>query len=120
MAAYTLRNEASFLRPEYEHGRGRVRRSVRGLDPKRGAYLRREIEEADRERFTLRWSEADVGQRELLLNAWNTTRGVDAMNYTPLGDIDANALEVWFTGPPTITRTGVRSWAMAAEFEEDR
>lgn len=119
MAAYTLRDEASFLRPEYEHGRARVRRSVRGLDDARGAYLRRAIEPVDRARFRLVWQDGSEGQRELLLNAWEETRGVKPMNYTPLGDVDANAIEVWFTGPPSIRRTGLGTWAMEAEVEED-
>lgn len=120
MAAYTLRNEASFLRPEFEHARGRIRRSVRGLSRLTGAFLRREIEEADRKSFRLVWRDADEGQRKLLLEAWETTRGALPMNYTPLGDVDANAVEVWFRSAPQVVRVGLDAWSMTADLEEDR
>lgn len=119
MAAYTLRSEASNLRPEFEYGLTNVRRAVTGSDRVRGAYHRRQIEGLSRDVATLRWAEGSEGQRELLLGAWNATRGVVPMNYTPLGDIDANAIDVWFTRRPTFRRTGRDTWAMVAEIEED-
>jgi hypothetical protein len=40
------------------------------------------------------------------------------MNYTPLGDIDANAFLVRFTQMPAIEQTTAKTWRMSASVEE--
>lgn len=121
MAALTLRTQTTGLRPEFEHVVTRRRRSVQtereALSP-RG----RQINEHSLDRFRLEWKEADAGQRFLLVNAFKDAHGrAMPMNYTPLGDIDANAIEVRFVEDSlSIKGSGPLSFAMTVEIEEAR
>lgn len=113
MAEYVLRNEASFLCPEFDHLTASIFRSQRGLDALQGGYQRRHVEPQGRTEYGLEWRQADRGQRELLLKAWDANHDVAPMTYTPLGDVDSNAVQVIFAGPPAIRRRALDSYQMS-------
>ena len=121
MATLTLRTESTGIRPGFEHSLNRRRRAVQtpveALSPRS-----RQINENKLDRYRLEWKDADEGQRFLLKSAFADAAGRSlSMNYTPLGDIDANAIEVRFV-EDTLSIRGAPglSYAMSVEIEEVR
>jgi len=80
----------------------------------------REKNERQRRAFGLVWRGASEGQKYLLLKAWrDSLGGALPMNYTMLGDVDGNAIEVQFIADSlSVTRTGHRTWDMRTEVQE--
>jgi hypothetical protein len=78
----------------------------------------RQVNQRPLRRIDLTWNDTNRGQRELLERAWAAAADVLAMNYTPIGDIDANAIEVRFTEQPSIEQTSATAWRLSASIEE--
>jgi hypothetical protein len=79
------------------------------------------VNERELRRFPCRWPETNGGQKALLELAWRDSRGgVLPMNYTPIGDIDANAIEVQFAAPPTFVQRSVNTFELGCELVEVR
>ena len=73
-------------------------------------------------RFTLQWRGAsgNEGQKYHLEQAWATAYGpVKTMTYTPVDDVDANAIQVAFVeGSLSMARTAPGLWDMQVQIEE--
>jgi len=117
MATLTLRTEIGGIRPEFEVGETQERRAAATPD---GSMVPRyrQINQRALRRVDLRWDVAREGQKRLLERAWNQAGSVAALNYTPVGDVDANAFEVRFTEPPTFEQLTAKTWRLAASLEE--
>jgi len=128
----TLRSENSGLRPEFDHVTTATRRQVRGNDSARAIRFRSiapcsiatvpTSEPFDVRRWRLVWSGAQYGQWRQLRDFWDETLGgVIPMTYTPVGDIDANAVQVTFV-PDSFQweRNHLTTYTMAVEIEELR
>jgi len=119
MAALTLSTETGPLRPQFDSS---VETKRRAFSSEEGALSPRvgEVNERSLRRFALRWSKGSAGQRTLLLAALRDSRGgVLPMNYTPIGDVDANALEVQIAKDSLrIRRVGLAEYDMDLELVE--
>ena len=116
-ATLTLRTQTTGIRPEFEVSSLQQRRALQTPDESMVSRAR-QVNQHPILRLDFRWSEANGGQRQILERAWADAADVVAMNYTPLGDIDANALEVRFLGEPSIEQTSAKTWRMSASVEE--
>ncbi len=116
-ATITLRTQSSGVRPQFEHAVASLRSALQTT----GAFRQvREKNERELRSFRLEWPSATEGQKHLLEEAWSDSYGgVLPMNYTMLGDVDANAIEVRFVESTLrIERVGVRTWSMDVEVRE--
>lgn len=94
MAGLTIRTEAVGLRPEFDHVRAVKRRAVQ-TDQDAASPRMRTINERALRRATLSWKTATDGQRYEVRRLFAAASGcVLPLNYTPVGDVDANAFEV--------------------------
>jgi len=112
-----LRTETSGIRPMFEHAIASQRKALQTS----GSFRqRREKNERERRSFRLVWRSGREGQKYLLKKAWeDSLGGALTMNYTMLGDVDANAIEVCFVEDSlTIRRSGPVTWDMEAEVQE--
>lgn len=128
----TLRTENSGLRPEYEHIEANRRRAIRSsFGPQSIRFLSvAPCSQAtvpttvpfDVRTWTLEWDNAQYGQWRQLRDFWDDTLGgVIPMTYTPVGELDVDAVEVTFV-PGTFewTRTGFSTYTMRVQIEELR
>ncbi len=121
VAVLTLRTETSGICPSSSHGDDSIRRRV-SSDVDQGAFLGREISEREEQQFSLRWTDGTANERHLLLDAWDRTfSGIFTMTYTPIGDIDANALEVSFVPDSlSIVQNRLHLFTMSVKLEVER
>jgi hypothetical protein len=117
MATLTLRTQSTGIRPQFEVASQQGRRALQTPDESMVARAR-QVNQRPLRRVDLNWDSTNRGQRELLERAWQQAADVRAMNYTPVGDIDANAFEVHFLSEPTIEQISPTSWQMSASVEE--
>ena len=113
-----LRTESSGIRPMFEHAIASRRKAIQSP----GSFRqRREKNERERRAFRLVWQDGREGQKYLLKQAWeDSLGGALTMNYTMLGDVDANAIEVSFISDSLIiARTGPVTWNMEVEVQEE-
>lgn len=122
MATLTLRTETGPLRPQFDSADVSQRRAHKSEDEGYLTPRAREVNARELRRFPLRWKAGSDGQRLLLLKALDDSRGgVLAMNYTPLGEVDANALEVQLASDTLrIKRVGFNAYDMELELVEVR
>ena len=121
MATLTLRTQTTGIRPQFDHevgSRRRATQTTKGSPIWRG----RQINERALKTFGLEWPNTGAGQKAQLLKAWNDAHGnVAAMNYTPIGDVDANAIEVRFVdGTLETEQLNAKRWRLRAEIEQVR
>lgn len=128
----TLRTENSGLRPEFEHPERNYRRAIgggfgpqairfRSIVPCTRATIPTNVP-FDVRKWRLVWNNAQYGQWRQLRDFWDDTLGgVTAMDYTPVGELDVDAVEVTFV-PGTFEweRTGFLTYTMSVEIEELR
>lgn len=116
-ATLTLRTETAGIRPQFEVRSQHGRRALQ--TPEESMVSRaRQVNQRPLRRIDFSWDVTNGGQRQLLERAWSSAADVIAMNYTPLGDVDANAIEVRFLEAPTIEQTSAKAWRMSASVEE--
>lgn len=117
MAALTLRTETTGIRPDFPVGTRHARRALQ--TPEESMVSRaRQVNQRPVRLLDLNWERTNGGQRQLLERAWAEAADVRAMNFTPLGDIDANAIEVRFLAEPVIEQLSATAWRMSATLEE--
>lgn len=119
MATLTLRTETSGVRPTFEYIEERQRRAVQSPE-KEPQRRHRQINERAVRIFKLRWRETDYGQVDAMRGLFaDSLGGVLAMDYTPIRDVDANAVEVCFVeGTLEIEQVAPAVWNMEADVEE--
>ena len=119
MAAYTLRTETTGVRPDFDYEVTSKRRALVG-DRRDPLIQRRQVNARAVRQFRLVWSGAYEAQKVLLNEAWDETQGgALPMNYTPVGDVDANAIEVRFVEDSlVIQRVGPIAYEMSVLVEE--
>lgn len=120
MATLTFRTETKGLRPRSDIGTVHGRRALQS-EPDSLSPRAREVNERELRRFACRWPETNAGQKALLEIAWRESRGgVLPMNYTPIGDVDANAIEIQIVSVPKIVQTGLAVYSLECELVEVR
>lgn len=120
MASILFRSVAAGgARPAFEFVEERRRRAVQSPDdePQR---RHRQINERAVRTFKLRWEETNEAQVAFVRTAFDASfGGVLAMDFTPMRDTDANAVEVCFVdGTLEIEQLGPLSYVMELELEE--
>ncbi|MDP9136443.1 MAG: hypothetical protein M3N56_16635 [Actinomycetota bacterium] len=120
-AVLILRSETTGLRPEFEHDLTSERDAVKTPEGSPVVHARQKNERARRV-WGLRWAQATPGQRYLLESAWQIANGpTSPMAYTPIGDVDANAVEVFFVDDTLrIEQLSAGFFRMDVEIEEGR
>ena len=120
MATLTFRTATTGLRPRSDHATVHGRRTLK-TEPEALSPRAKQINERELQRFRCRWPETNRGQRELLRQAWRESRGgVLPMNYTPIDDIDANAIEVQIVTRPREVQRGPVTFELECELVEVR
>lgn len=119
MADVVLRSQSAGVCPDTEEARISLREVVRS-DPEMGSVMTRAVRDVPIRSFKLRWSSASESERYLLEKAFDDAKGfVKAMDYTPVGDVDANKVEVHFLpGTVQVTQTAPDLYEMVADVEE--
>lgn len=117
MATLTLRTQATGIRPQFEVPTQHIRRALQTPDEAMVSRAR-QVNQRPLRRISFSWDETNGGQRQLLERAWAAAADVVALNYTPIGDIDANAIEVRFLEQPSIEQLSATAWRMSASVEE--
>lgn len=120
VATVTFRTSTTGLRPRSDHAVVHGRRALLSgpdyLSPRAKQINARELR-----RFKCNWPDTNAGQHALLMQAWRDSRGgVLPMNYTLVGGIDANAIEVQFVEPPTVRLIGPSRYELGCELVEVR
>ncbi len=113
-----LRSQARGVRPDFEVGSERVRDALQ-TPPESSVWRGRQVNETPIDRVELVWESANEGQKRLLERIWKDAGGpFRAMAYTPLGDIDANAVDVTFVDDTLeIERLSAKAWRMRCQVE---
>jgi hypothetical protein len=114
-----LRSETEGICPDSEEGFDRLRENVRS-SPEMGSVVARQVRARALRTGTLQWSNADESERYKLLKAYDDARGsVIPMLYTPVGDVDVDAIPVQFVrGSLRTTQTALNSYEMSVDIEE--
>lgn len=117
----TLRTEVTGARPQFGTREVRLRDAALSSAEEFGAVRAREINARPTRRWELSWDEATDGQRRHVEQCFDDSLGgVLTMNFTPLGDVDANAVEVLFVEDTFEAEpVGPFTWRMRATVEED-
>lgn len=119
-ATVTFRTSTTGLRPRSDHAVVHGRRALQS-EPEYLSPRAKQVNARELRRFRCNWPETNEGQHALLVQAWSDSRGgVLPMNYTLVGGIDANAIEVQFVEPPKIKRVGPVTFEMSCELVEVR
>lgn len=120
MATLTLRTQSTGARPQFGTVEIRRRDGVRNSAEEFWRVRAREINERAHRAWELVWDEATPGERVRVERLFDDSLGgVYAMNFTPLGDSDANALEVIFVEDTLqMDPAGPLHWRIRAVVEE--
>lgn len=96
----TLRTETTGLRPAFEHREERTYRARKSPNTD-SAYHRLRVNPAHVRRvFHLSWPEANRGQYDEVLFYYGlSNQGIKTLTYTPVGEVDADAIEVHMHAP---------------------
>ena len=121
----TLRTETTGVRPEFEHPERSYRRAIVGSFGPQATRFRSvapctqgSVPTAvpfDVRSWRLEWHDAQYGQWRQLDDLWSATfGGVLPMTYTPVGELDAAAVQVTFIADSfEWERTGFLTYSMS-------
>lgn len=120
MATLTMRTETTGARPQFGTVEIRRRDGVRNAPEEFGRVRARQLNERANRAWELVWDEATPGERIRIERLFDDSLGgVFAMNFTPLGDVDANSIEIIFVEDTLrMDPAGTRHWRIRALVEE--
>jgi len=120
MATLTMRTETTGARPQFGTVEIRRRDGVRNTAEEFGRVRAREINERANRAWELVWDEATPGERIRIERLFDDSLGgVFAMNFTPLGETDASAIEVIFVEDTLrMDQAGPHHWRIRTVVEE--